>query len=169
MATTESIKRPKDKDSQKNQSLEWQAFDYIPFEKPLLYKLGLVLIVLAVSGVFLFSKQYLAVLAILAGGFALLTHADRPPLRRSFRLTEKSLEFEGRELLLGEMKSFWVTVGQEGANLYFEPKARLRSLSRFPLDREKALTVEEFLAPILPEAAGRGDDLAERVSRWLRF
>jgi len=147
----------------------WQATEFESHKKPSGWLAYLILTATALVAVFIYLKLWLAAGVVVAACFALISQSRTSGKKKSYAIYDQGVIIESKIYTFDQFKSFWIFLHQD------RPTIRLEQLKRFALPVEMPVADENpeqvrlFLAKHLPEAEERGEDIADKINRWIKF
>ncbi|TSC93446.1 MAG: Uncharacterized protein Athens101428_683 [Candidatus Berkelbacteria bacterium Athens1014_28] len=89
--------------------------------------------------------------------------------KKSYAIYDQGITIDDRVYGFDQLKSFWIFDSQGRAIVRFEQLSRLALPIEMPIDLENPEQVRLFLSKHLPEAEDRGEDVADKINRWIKF
>lgn len=159
--------------AEKNQNgVKWQAPEFDFIEKGSSWYIILSLITIMLIGIFIYlgfsQKQfsyYLAASVALAGILALFSQSRIRPQDVEFHFNQNRITFGAKNYGWDQLKSFWLADG----SVHFEQKKRISVPLSAPLGNLDEKQIHDFLIQFLPEKTGGGEQIIDRINRWLKF
>jgi hypothetical protein len=152
------------------QPIEWQAHEYVHFEKTQdwYWVLGLVAVAGAV-GAILFNNVLFALLILIAA-FVMAIFAGRKPDLVQFAVTQRGVRINNTLYPFSNLKSFAIVERSPNhiPKLILEPKAHLSMHIYIPLENVDVDHVHDFLLDFLLEAEHE-EPLVHHFMEWLGF
>ena len=172
MADTKKEQKPKEKveiapgDKPK---FFWQAIEFESEKKSSAWFTYLILIAIVLVAAFIYLKLWLAAAVVVAALFALWSQARTSGKNRSYAIYDQGVTIDNKVYTFDQFKSFWIFPHQERIVVRFDQLRRLGLPVEMPIENENAEQVRLFLAKHLPEEEEKGEDVMDKVNRWIKF
>ena len=109
----------------KNESINWEAKEYIPHEKNAGWYVGLVIVCLALVALSIVFGWWTFAILVVLSGVVLVLYSVRPPRVLHYSLNSKGLSEGNRIYAYGDYKSFGVLKEGENFAIILTPRKRL--------------------------------------------
>lgn len=149
--------------------LAWEAPAFAYYEKSQRWLIAVIVIGLILAGFFLWTRNYSALAVVLVGSWVVVDQGRRKPDTVKYSVDEQGFHIGERLLSWSQLKSFWLVNSNEHPHLYLETTERWLNLETVYLANIEPAELRSRLAQKLPERTTDGEQLAERLSRWLRL
>lgn len=152
--------------------LSWKAPEYHHYKKSQWWFPVQALMTLILVTYFVLTNQLLVAIIVALGAIMIYQLAHSEPVVYPVIFSTEGIRFRDRFWAFQDLKSFWITEsGRDGRvrKLYLKPIQRFTGLITIPLIHQDTGKVRGFLKKELPEAHEAGEDLADRINRWLRI
>lgn len=149
-------------------SLEFQTKDFHHHPKNSFWYLGMAILLVAGLYVAIWLKDYLSAAVVIAAGIAIFRLANLQPSALKVRLTSKGVYWGKRFYGYHQLRAFWVAAPHQRATLYLE-RLNLAPAISVVIPASSLDKTLQFLGAHLPYHDHRGEPLADRFSRLLRF
>jgi len=146
----------------------WTAPEFASYSKSSSWFLLIVVVGIALIGIFVWQKNWTAVGVVAAAALALIIQAKTKPKMLKCSLYRSGAVIDERVYPFEALKSFWIVYGEHPYIRIAQAK-RLSSNVNLPIAEEDPEQVRLFLAKFLPEEEQNGEDLSDTIQRWLRF
>lgn len=147
----------------------WEAEEFKSHEKKSDWYVYLILIAIVLIGVFIYLKLWLAGGVVVAAVLAIWSQSASRGLKRNYAIYQQGITINEKVYSFDQFKSFWAFPYQDRMIIRFEQVGRLSIPVEMPIEDENAEQVILFLAKHLPEQEERGEDIADKVNRWIKF
>ena len=127
------------------------------------------LVALLAIGYTIYTSQWVGLAVVMMIGVIMYLVGRVSPRQFVHQLTDRGVKIGDKFYAYGQLRAFWVTIVPEGRALNLLPAKKLSLLLTLQLGDADVEKVREILLEFLPEEAGRGEDLVDRVGRWFRF
>jgi len=146
----------------------WEAPEFHVFEKGGNWTVIIFLVAIAMIGTFIWLKNWTGIALVIAGVAALVSQGFIKPKPIRCAIFDGGIVINDKPYNFSELKSFWM-FDMPMLVVRFEKASRFSMPLTMPLGKMNAEQVRLYLAKKLPEHEERGEDLSDRISRWLRF
>ena len=152
-----------------DETITWQASEYIAHEKPASWYgvlLGASLLITAV--VYLLNRDILTSVAIMTVSLCAGFFASRQPSSKQYKLSPKGLEVDGKLFKFADFRSF--SIVEEGAidSIWLKPLNKYKPAIIIYFSPEEEDKIATMISNFLPHEQ-RELDAIDRASRRLRF
>ncbi len=147
----------------------WQTTEFESHKKPKGWLFYVILAGLLLTAGFLWFKYWLAAGVVVAATLALISQSRTSGKKKSYAIYDQGITIDDRVYGFDQLKSFWIFDSQGRAIVRFEQLSRLALPIEMPIDLENPEQVRLFLSKHLPEAEDRGEDVADKINRWIKF
>ncbi len=149
--------------------IAWEAPAFAYYEKSWLWIAGATVVGLAFAGVFLWLKDYSALAVAVVGTAVFIQQARKRPDDIRYTVDATGFTAGATVYAWSQLKSFWLIDEPRGGHLYLETTNRLLPIRTVHLANVEPAEVRARLAQHLPERTTRGEELADRFLRFIRF
>jgi len=147
----------------------WQAVEFESQKKGASWFAYIVVAALAVIGVFIWQKQWLGIGVVIAAVAALWSQSRTSGKKKNYAIYDQGVTIDNRVYTFDQFKSFWIFLYQERVIIRFEQLRRLALPVEMPIEGESPDQIRLLLSKHLPEEEGKGEDILDKVNRWIRF
>jgi len=147
----------------------WQAIEFESQEKNKSWFLYLFLIAIVLCAAFIWLKLWLAAAVTIAAAFALYSQASTSGKKKSYAIYNQGVTIDNKVYTFDQFKSFWIFPSEERIILRFEQLKRFALPIEMRIEGENADQIRLFLAKHLPEQEEKGEDIMDKVNRWIKF
>jgi len=147
----------------------WQAVEFESNKKPSGWLTYLILIAVVLIAAFIYMKLWLAAAVVVAACFALYSQAHTSGKKKSYAVYDQGITIEDKVYAFDQFKSFWVIANESKTIVRFEQLRRFALPIEMPTGDEDPEQIRLFLSKHLPEAEDRGEDIADRINKWIKF
>jgi len=149
--------------------LSWNAPEFTFTNKPAGWYFLLILFFVALSGLAIYTKQYLTIILFALMATALIIYARRKPRMLNYSITTHAVHVGEKAYPFDNFSSFYEVSDYGQRVLELVPAKQFGTLVSLPIqDQNQETTAEELLGSVLPKVPAR-NDLIDRLLRTLRF
>jgi len=164
-----SDEAPKTIDTSEKPIFSWEAEEFNHYEKSGSWTLSVIIFGLVVAGLFFWMKNWTGVGLAIAGMAAIISQGYAKPKKIRCAIFQGGVVINDKPHNFGELKSFWL-IHTPSTILRFEQPSRFSMTISAPIsDSVDSEQVRLFLKKRLPEHEDRGEDLSDRISRWIKL
>lgn len=149
--------------------IAWESPAFAYYEKSWLWTGGALVVGLLFLGVFFWLKDYSAMAVVVAGTAVFIQQARKKPEQVQYVVDGAGFTAGSTTYPWSQLKSFWLLDEAQGGHLYLETTNRLLPIRTIHLANVDGAEVRARLTQHLPERTTRGEELADRILRFLRF
>ena len=146
----------------------WKANEFAVYQKNFVWFLLALLVAAVLCSYFIWAQSWTAAGVVIAGVLALLSTSRLTPKKISCGLYRDGVVIEEKAYRFADLKSFWMIDGQHPMVRFARP-GRFSTAINMPIAEEDPEQVRLFLSKYLPEEENRGEDVADVISRWIKF
>ncbi len=147
----------------------WDAQEFSVYQKGGSWTLIIIVVALALIGTFYFIKNWTGIVLVVAAVAALISQGGAKPKTVKCAIFDGGVVINNKPYNFGELKAFWLLASPH-LMVRFEKASRFSVPVTMPLgERTDPEQVRLFLLKRLPEHEDRGEDVSDRISRWMRF
>lgn len=129
----------------------------------------IIIVAVALVALFIYLANWTAAGVVAAGAFALIMLSNTRAKTVSYAIYQNGIVVNDRAYPYDKMKSFWLVPGQVVV-IRFEPESRFAAHINVPISAdEDPEQVRLYLMKHLPEEEDRGEDITDRINRWMKF
>ncbi len=147
----------------------WETPEFIQYKKNRLWFIIAIAIFIILVIFAAVTRQWLMAAVIVLVGVVIYIFTQQKPKTVSFSISHAGISFGERFYPYSEIKSFWVVYEPTIRTLNFELTRRFSTIITIQLLEQDPLPIRKFLKKYLPEEKSRGEDINDRISRFLRF
>lgn len=152
------------------QEISWIAPEFIHYPKSRLWFLAVSIIGLGLAVYFLVRKDFLTAVLFILLLLVVLFFAKSPAKQLRIHLDHSGIKINNLKLPYQQVKSFWIVYEPpEVKTINFETSAYLNRFVTLQLDTQDPMKIRSFLLQYLSEDLEKGELLADKLSRNLRF
>jgi len=146
----------------------WEAQEFAVYDKGNTWSLYIVIGAVVLIGIFVWQKNWTGVALAVAAAAAMISQGHSKPKPVKCAIFQGGVVLNDKPYNFADLKAFWLVDGDH-------PMVRLEKASRFtmpvnlPIGKTNPEQIRLYLAKRLPEHEDRGEDAADRISRWLKF
>ncbi|MBR3368888.1 hypothetical protein IKG45_03855 [Candidatus Saccharibacteria bacterium] len=152
----------------KNESINWEAKEYIPHEKNAGWYVGLVIVCLALVALSIVFGWWTFAILVVLSGVVLVLYSVRPPRVLHYSLNSKGLSEGNRIYAYGDYKSFGVLKEGENFAIILTPRKRFAPGVKVYFPQESGEAIVDAFGARLPMEEVKLDFL-DRVVNFLRI
>lgn len=116
-----------------------------------------------------FLKRYLAAIVTILGVIVLYRYANLKPKKRKIDIFEEGIVVGDKEYPYEKLAGFWFVPTNDGVYLYIKTNRRFWSNISVPLETRTPDEIRRVLSPHLPELPSQGEEMTDRLMRFLKF
>lgn len=148
--------------------IEWQASEYIHYEKGIVWFIVLAAVTLCGVGLAILFRQWFFALLIAVMGITLGIFAKRTPREVNYRMTQNGITIQGQAFPFSQFKSFGML--KEGAfyAVQLHPTRRFTPGIAIYFSETEGEKIFDILVAHLPSQEVHHDTI-DKLTRWLRF
>jgi len=146
----------------------WKAAEFAVYQKDTKWFLLLMVVAILLIAFFVWNKNWTAVGVVVAGVFAFISLNGVKPKKISCKVYRDGVVIEDKAYRYTDLKSFWLIPGDHPRVRFARP-GRFSPAINMPIDEEDPEQIRLFLSKYLPEEEGNGEDIADTISRWMKF
>lgn len=147
----------------------WQAIEFESYQKGKGWLTYIILITIALIGVFIWMKQWLGIGVAVAAVVALYSYAYRSGKKKNYAIYDQGVTVDNKVFTFDQFKSFWIFIYQDRPIIRLEQLRRLSVPIEMPVGDENPEQIRLFLAKHLPEQEEKGEDITDVINRWIKF
>lgn len=153
-----------------NRKYSWRSPTFMFYEKSPSWYTTIVVIGLVIALFFIFFlKRYLAAVVTILSVVVLFRLARFKPKNQEITITETGVTV-GKKLYNWEkLLGFWFVSTKDGLILYLKTNQRLLPNIAIPIENINPEEIRQALSAYLPELPSQGEEMVDRVSRFLKF
>ena len=148
---------------------EWMAPEFARTERaPLWY----IVVGVAWLGGMIYTgltSQWVGLGVVAMVGLVLYLSGRMLPRTFAHQLTDKGVVVAGQFHAYGQLRSFWIAQGGQGPALNLSSAKKLSFLLTLQLGTADIEKVRTVLLEFLPEEAGRGEDVVDKIGRFFKL
>ena len=152
----------------KNESINWEAKEYIPHEKNAGWYVGLVIVCLALVALSIVFGWWTFAILVVLSGVVLVLYSVRPPRVLHYSLNSKGLSEGNRIYEYGDYRSFGVLKEGENFAIILTPRKRFAPGVKVYFPQESGEAIVDAFGARLPMEEVKLDFL-DRVVNFLRI
>lgn len=164
----EEVKADKKINPDEEPVLFWEAPEFHIYEKGTTWSAGIIIGAIVLAGIFFWLKNWTGMALAVAAAAALLSQGYIKPKNVRCAIFDGGVVIGNKPYNFGELKSFWLFENPIPI-IRFEKASRFAMAVTMPLGKTDPEQVRIFLRKRLPEHEERGEDISDRITRWLRF
>jgi len=149
--------------------LSWESPEFIVYQKTIWWYLAAALIFLALLVYSVITKDWMMLAVFLIAALVIFQYSQTKPKIKETIITEEEVQVGERVYPYGDLRSFWIASGKEGATLYLQKKNRFSSLIPIRISDQNPDKIKEVLSQYLILEPIEEEDILDRISRLLRF
>ena len=146
----------------------WKASEFASYQKSPGWFIMIVFIALVLIGIFVWMKNWTAAGLVFASALALFSVSRTAPKKVSCSLYHSGVVIDQKAYHFSDLKSFWLLAG-EHPSIRFTKAGRFTTPVNMPIADEDPEQIRLFLSKYLPQETDKGEDIADSISRWIRF
>ena len=147
----------------------WQAIEFESNPKPSGWLLYVALIAIVLLAALLYLKIWLGAAVVVAAFFALYSQSGSKGKKRNYAIYDQGITVDSRVYTFDQFKSFWIFPYQDRIIVRLEQLRRFALPIEMPIGEENPEQVRLFLSKHLPELEQQGEDISDRINRWIKF
>lgn len=147
----------------------WQAIEFESHAKPSGWLLYVALIAIVLLAALLYMRLWLGAAVVVAAFFALYSQAGSKGKKRSYAIYDQGITVDSKVYTFDQFKSFWIFPYQDRMIVRLEQLRRFVLPIELPVGEENPVQVRLFLSKHLPELEEQGEDITDRINRWIKF
>lgn len=155
-------------DADEKPVFSWTAPEFYNYAKPSGWFAVVSLIAVVLIALFAWQRNWTAIGVVVATFVAFVAQAKAKPKNLKCSLFRSGAVIDERVYQFDTLKSFSIVVGEHS----FARLSQTRRWSQdihLPIAEEDPEQVRLFLSKFLPEDEKAGEDIADRIQRWIRF
>ena len=149
--------------------IAWESPAFAYYENSWVWIAGVVSVGLILLGVFFWLKDYSAMAVVVAGTVVFIQQSRKKPEDIIYVVDNSGIRVGNKTYGWTELKSFWLVEEPGNDHLYLETTNRLLPTRTIHLANVEPAEVRARLVQHLPERTTRGEELADKLIRFLRF
>ncbi len=147
----------------------WDAKEYIQPERNTVWYwwaavIALIVIVYAVA-----IRQWTLIVVMVVAGVAIYLVNRTEPRTFTHTLLDAGIMVGDKLYLYTSLKSFWFTRGAGNQELKVLQAGKLKPLLSLQVGGADVEKIRSVLVRFIPEEEGRGEDVVDKISRFLKF
>lgn len=149
--------------------LAWEAPEFKQFRRDYRWLVGIIVFVLILGGLFVWQKNYSALLVTIAGAFVFYTYGTREPRTIRYVIDEQGFHRGDQLIPWDDLKSYWINQNEDDRNLYLETTARLINFEKIYLENVGITDLQRIFSNRLPQNRTRTEEFFDNLSRIIKF
>ena len=151
------------------ESFTWTAPEFILFEKGrgwFLAGAGIAVVFLIIG---FFLKLWLFMGVVVSALFAIWSFTRNKPDMVRYNINRDGIKIGNKTYPFSKLTGFWIAINPPNKILYLQPKRKLSMPINIHLADQDPIIIRGFLLRYLSEIIGRGEDVTDRLVRWIKF
>jgi len=158
-----------DEQKQSEVLYSWDAKEYVQHERSISWywwaaAIALVVIVYAIA-----IRQWTLIAVVLVVGVVIYLMGRTEPRTFTHELLDTGIKIGGRLYPYTTLQSFWLVIEGRVRELKVLQSGKLKPLLSLQLDNAEVEQVRGVLSKFLPEEEERGEDIVDKMGRFLKF
>jgi hypothetical protein len=146
----------------------WEAQEFALYDKGSAWTIYIVLGAVVLIGIFVWLQNWTGVALAVAAAAALISQGHSKPRPVRCVIFQGGVVLNEKPYNFADLKSFWL-VGGSHPLVRFERASRFAMSINLPIGKNDPEQIRLYLSKRLPEHEDRGEDVSDRISRWLKF
>jgi len=147
----------------------WDAVEFESYKKPTGWLTYVIVVAVVLVAAFIYMKLWLAAAVVVAACFALYSQAHTSGKKKSYAIYEQGITIDDKVFAFDQFKSFWMIIGENRGIIRFEQLRRFALPVEMPIGEENPEQIRLLLSKHLPESEDRGEDITDRINKWIKF
>ena len=149
--------------------ITWEAVEHIFHPRSATWYTIIVILTIALIAAAIWMRNWWLIAIVVLGLVALATSKANKPTKIPYKISRAGIAIADRHYPFNALKFFWIIYRPPNKSVYFEQARYFAPHLVIRLGSEDPAKVRRILLQHLPESTGRGEDMFDRVSRWLHF